>query len=614
MHKPGILLACFLLLAAGYTFGEAAEVQPLAPAKSEIAWYLGNSTQVLQIEHVELAYSRANQPPDTGWAPVLLPDTWLVKRRKAHEQAWYRVKFTPTTLPDEDWALFIPRLSAHGEIWLNGLYLGETGKRTQPLPNRWNHPVHFVLPSSQLLEGSNELHILLTVEPSRLGNLYEWYVGPDAELSALFEFSYFAKVTAAQAVTIIMLLTACLLGYLSWLGAPSPVYRWFLMGSILWAAYSMHLYVSEIPFSIRVWHGLYNTAHAGSAICFLVATHRLLKLRRRSVEAVLGIMIVFIVAISIALPEEYLAAVSTISLFTAWYVALHLGLLLMIHALFRQRQTWLWLALPGGAVAIMVCWDITSFITGFTALTAKYPYIPVVALLTGSVVFLKRFALDQKRLSQLEHTQQRAAEDAVAQERRRLMQEIHDGVGGQLVSTLSLLEQKQDTQPEVVDALRASLGELRTIINSLETMGQVGDLVSLLAMLRDRLERFLLPHGIELIWAVEPLPQLDNFGPEESLHVMRIVQEAVTNVIKHSTATRVELACSSASNVNGTPGVEVKISNNGAKASATQIDEGHGLRNLQDRAHTLAGEFSFELLDDCGIAKLWLPQCGRHSS
>ncbi|MEM7099088.1 MAG: hypothetical protein AAF541_12580 [Pseudomonadota bacterium] len=601
-----------LLFVAWTFFGAYASVYAQPPANSEIAWYLGGDTQVVQIEQAELVYSQADQPPEAGWQQVILPDAWFVERRKQHTQAWYRVKFETDSLSGQgDWALFIPRLSAHGEIWLNGVFLQETDRRTDPLPNRWNYPVFVTLPSSQLLQGANELHVRLTVERSRIGNLYELYLGPDLELSSLYQFSYFTKVTLAQAVTVIMLLTAGLLGYLSWLGAPSPVYRWFLFGALLWAIHSMHLHVTQIPFPVRIWHGLYATAHAGSAICFLIATHRLLQLRRRAVELVLIGVFSLIVGTSVALPEEYLAFVTSLSLFTAWYVVIHLGMLLIIHAIFLQRQRWLWLALPGSVALFMACWDVVSFFSGFTSLFAKYPYIPVLALVTGGVVFLKRFAVDQKRLTQLETTQQRVAQDAVAQERRRLMQEIHDGVGGHLVSTLSLLEQKPETQPEVMDAVRASLGELRTLVNSLETIGQIGDLVSLLAMLRDRLERFLQPHGIELVWAVEPLPQLDKFGPEESLHVMRIVQEAVTNVIKHSNASQVELSCSSSAREDGEPGVEVQITNNGAEPSETNINEGYGISNLTDRARTLGGHFNFALASGCGVATLWLPLSGR---
>ena len=81
---------------------------------------------------------------------------------------------------------------------------------------------------------------------------------------------------------------------------------------------------------------------------------------------------------------------------------------------------------------------------------------------------------------------------------------------------------------------------MRLVIDSLDPSAD--DLATRLGMLRTRLERILAREHVELVWRAEALPPLPHLGAENSLHVLRIVQEAVTNVLRHAKAKRLTLS------------------------------------------------------------------------
>ena len=128
---------------------------------------------------------------------------------------------------------------------------------------------------------------------------------------------------------------------------------------------------------------------------------------------------------------------------------------------------------------------------------------------------------------------------AVAEERERIMRDMHDGMGGQLVSTLAMVESGRGSARAVADALRDALDDLRLVIDSLDPVE--GDLGAALGQVRHRLEPRLERNGIRFDWRVLDLPAVSDLGPERVLQVLRIVQEAIANVVKHASASTVTL-------------------------------------------------------------------------
>ena len=191
-------------------------------------------------------------------------------------------------------------------------------------------------------------------------------------------------------------------------------------------------------------------------------------------------------------------------------------------------------------------------------------------------VRLKQLELER----QYDAVQRLSREAAVADERRRIMADMHDGIGGQLISTLSLVEGGEATPAQVAAALRECIDDLRLAIDSLEPTDH--DLLPLLGNLRWRLEPRLKARGIALDWQVQDVPRLACLTPANVLHVLRILQEAFTNVIKHTGATVIRVA----TRVDGAS-VAIEVSDDGGGFDGDGRPGGHGLGNMHRRAQAL---------------------------
>lgn len=558
-----------------------------------------------------------------AWEAIQLKDMWHSKKRREHQQAWYRTSFTVGGLSDETWAIYVARVSAVAEFWVNGVKIGSSAELTDPLPNAWNYPTLVKFSSDILKPGVNTLYVRLTIDPTRMGTLYEMQVGPESTLQPIYNLSYFLKVTASQALTAVMLIIAAMLAFLCFTSKQPKSYFWFMCGSLAWAGYSIHLHWVSIPFSMRWWHFIYVTCQISSVTFYIFAVHRMLGVQRRWLERILTTVILIVSISTLVVPELYIALSTAFSVFFNFAIAFYVGLIMFVRGWPRHYENKYLLMIAGAIIVAMVCYDLYMLYFKITANFAKYPYIPAVAIICGSGLFLKRFIrTDLENISlkeEHENSNQEVARSAVSEERERLMREIHDGVGGQLASTLSMMEKQSSKDQQVVEALRTSLADLRLIINSLETMGQEGSVVTLLATMRERIEPQLAGQDIRLEWGIQSVPDIKHFGSEHSLHLMRIIQEAVTNVIKHASASFIRIACCEFEN-GGDAGVRIEIRNDSVhSSSSTKSDSdrstvdkdtglnGHGLINMKYRAEEIGGTFCFSQTATEAKVSVWIP-------
>lgn len=212
--------------------------------------------------------------------------------------------------------------------------------------------------------------------------------------------------------------------------------------------------------------------------------------------------------------------------------------------------------------------------------------VVVVVFLAISAARRKQLEADvinsHKRLREIEQRQ------ILSQERQRLMQDMHDGLGSSLISALRVVEHGRMDETEVAHMLKGCIDDLKLAIDSMEPVD--AHLLLLLATLRFRLGPRLESTGIALHWEVQNVPDLDWLEPKNALHILRILQEAFANIIKHTQATEIRVA----TGVDGA-WVVVTVRDNGAGFSiekALQIG-GKGLANQTHRAHAIGAEVAW---------------------
>jgi signal transduction histidine kinase len=188
------------------------------------------------------------------------------------------------------------------------------------------------------------------------------------------------------------------------------------------------------------------------------------------------------------------------------------------------------------------------------------------------------------------------------EERQRLMQDMHDGMGSSLVTALLVVESGQSKPDMIADVLKNCIDDLKLTIDSMEPVQ--ADLLLLLATLRFRLGPRLEHAGIALLWEVSDVPAMEWIDPRNGLHILRILQEAFTNIIKHSGATEIRVATAVDSDW-----VTVRIADNGRGFSVEDNigNHGKGLANQQRRAASIGAQIAWTS-DSCGtVLTLRLP-------
>lgn len=130
--------------------------------------------------------------------------------------------------------------------------------------------------------------------------------------------------------------------------------------------------------------------------------------------------------------------------------------------------------------------------------------------------------------------------NAINMERQRLIRDMHDGIGGQLVSLMLQLKRQDLPREQVHQQVQAAVDDLRLVIDSMDSVGDSLDIA--LAIFRERLQPRLKSAGIVLDWHNHLEGAVQGFRPQEILHIYRILQEGVTNTMKYADATRVGLS------------------------------------------------------------------------
>jgi signal transduction histidine kinase len=214
----------------------------------------------------------------------------------------------------------------------------------------------------------------------------------------------------------------------------------------------------------------------------------------------------------------------------------------------------------------------------------------------------ERVQQKQRQLERnFEELERLSREAAVVEERQRIMTDMHDGIGAQLISALSLAESDEAPGREIAAVLRECIDDLRLTIDSLESTEN--ELLPALGSFRYRIDGRLRAVGIELEWKVDDLPALTYLSPRTLLHILRVLQEAFANVLKHARASRVRLETGL---VTGQRRVFIRVIDNGKGFAASQA-RGRGLGNMARRAAAVGGELGVSSTDEGTVVELLLP-------
>ncbi|NDB69301.1 MAG: hypothetical protein EB015_15080 [Methylocystaceae bacterium] len=178
----------------------------------------------------------------------------------------------------------------------------------------------------------------------------------------------------------------------------------------------------------------------------------------------------------------------------------------------------------------------------------------------------------------------------IQQERERLLMEIHDGVGSQLISGM-LLAKKQGLQKQtVLEMIQGCIDDVRVIIDCI-SMAERANALEVFGKLVERLRPRLAGIGITLTYHPKArFAEQGEISDVQCLHASRIIQECITNAIKHATCQQIDVFIRQYRDH-----LLIFVWDDGGGVGDMDLQNlGRGLKNMRKRTRLLGGRIKFQ--------------------
>ena len=510
---------------------------------------------VSEIRVADFIISDAFEPPaDAGtWTPTALPHRSA--RPVGHDLSayWYRLSFNVDAPAEPVWLLF-PKLRSGGNIYLNGLIIGKISQADAQVQRRWFRPYMFVVPPVALRQGANVISVQLAIrEP--LTSFGEVVIGAEEDIRPMYDRLLFWENTVTEVASVLCLIVG-VLTLLIWVRRrQEALYGMFSVCSLFWGIRTLVFRMAEVPMSQWVaWRFIYYFTTAGFIVCISLFMLRLSMCARPRLERWMFAYWLLGCAVFLVIGVPARAAMD--GWWTLGFLPFTLYAVLTLVLSARRTRS----ASAGamvGAVAFALALALHDFavqhgLFGVDEFYLLHLGIPAFLLVMALVLverFLKTLQLadtlhdslaariaERERALLKSHERLRRLErrNATAEERRRIMQNLHDGVGSQLITSLILVKGGSADQAQIVSLLQECIDEMRLALDSMSAEND--ELIPVLGNFKARILPRFIAMGLRLDWVFENLPESLQVPPHATLQVLRILQEALANVLKHARA------------------------------------------------------------------------------
>lgn len=621
-HRSGLTWAVLwpLLTTAALLIGGVALMSHLA------------TPPVAPIIHVE---ARPGEPPPgtqwhddapSSWRRFDLPTKSCAVRCETLHIAW-RYRFdAPSPLGDP--AVFLPHFDTNIAAYLNGNLIAQPGNiATPPTMNRF-HPQLFRLPTGLLRASGNELVLILAIERRHLGAMVPFYIADYAVLSSPYDWQN--RLSQGLVAGVAWLQWGTLLVALGMFmrRRNERMLRWYLLAAPCWLmAAVLHIQPDIFPGAANRSAVFYTCYFGMLGFSAVFITSLLEPPQRWLVRSALAFVAI---GAAIALISQFAPGIDPIWQIRIPHRALKYSTILIapfmlwqIYRYVRKHQdsalarwtfaaalvpamcglndsvmgsygvmTFVLTPLGGGGIALALWLELARRVLDNQAQMARHSDELATTLRAREAELRGNY--DRLREADRDRT--------LSEERGRIMQDMHDGVGGQLATLMYLANDPTVERQRIIDLVREGLADMRLVLDSLNQTDD--DLLIALGAFRERIAPLLRTAGIELKWRIDPAVEASGFSPEKVLNIYRLLQEAITNAFKHAGATEITVALSSDGG-----GRVLSVSDNGRGFAANDAPRGgYGLSGMKQRAAKLGTRLELVSVQGSGTSiRLHLP-------
>lgn len=471
-------------------------------------------------------------------------------------------------------------------------YVGWNEATTQyKVKPRWHS-----VPAELLMLGVNTIELELKMEPANDAGLSMVEIGDAAQSMTRFQSELEMRHNSMVLVSSFSFLLA-LLAIGMWVVTKEPLFLWAFLSDSFFAARQLSGFVDYPPIPTWLWNSGLGILFA----MFVGFTFKIAELLVPKPSRVINKMIM--VYLGLCAPVLLLGnALGDFRFYRAWLTLMTVLTMLLVARVtwfaFRTKDFNLRLYTIAAWMAMVLGWYDLVFIQLSESGLGKMrlgSYTTILFNVGLAIIVIRTYIRAKQDLFESHVRSELEKTKATLTERQRIMADIHDTVGAQLVGVLDLIRTgapREQLEAETTDALE----DLRIAIDAIQPVN--GSLTAVLATLRHRLEPRLEMHGIQLLWHVEALPRLANLTPQIIQHIQRIVLEAVSNVMKHAKARTITFTAQSL--YEGRT-VAIQITDDGLGFDeATLTSAGQGLSTMRFRSEAIGATLAFSKALPCG--------------
>lgn len=514
----------------------------------------------------------------------------------------YTLRFDLPALADQPLGIYVRKMALSGTVYINGQMLESCERGPLEAVRCLHRPYLFSAAPSLWKVGANELRFEIYADARQSNGLSDVWVGQvDLLDSRFFRWRHWLQVDLMTGLTWLSGLLGVLALAVSAVLRKDSVYLWFGLTSVFNAIASGSVFMAKPPMDADAFSWLVFTSRFVSGHLLILMFASFLERLRPAIRN--GVLVYTLIsAVLIAMSDNNRTVVTV--LYLPLLVAILLMPGLMLYWTWKSRQRKHMLATFFMALVTLASSHDWFRFAGQSSFVFTYliPYsYGGVLLMFGSLLlgFLAYSLVQSQQLSaelearvteqttafRLSHAQLHSSEvkRSRMQERESLLQDMHDGFGSQLVVAKMMIEKNQMSQKGLSQLLQETIADLYLVV---DTLGSTNDYLSnALVDFRFRTQQRLIGMDLQVHWDIE-LGQVPEVSQKVVLHILRIVQEALNNALKHAQARNIWIAASYEPREGQ---LKLTITDDGVGLGDTPV-RGRGQKNIFARARTLGAE------------------------
>lgn len=529
-----------------------------------------------------------SKPGPASWLPVTLPDNWARRWPEYNGAVWYRIDWRPVCPGSAggpvNIGLTLQSIIMAGEVFINDELIWRDQNLTEPLSRSWNMPRHWRIPASIVHDGVNTLWVRVVGVAQQTPGLGPVHLGGQQAMQKLYDDLWWSNRTLFSLNLIITSVLGGLFFCIWIVRREQTTYGWYALMSLFWVLFAANVLVtSPWPFSTTLMAARANIiVLVLYTACFCLFTWRFGGQTLPRLERALWILSAALIATAAFAPEASLtSSLAGVTLIAAGIFLVNC-LQFPVHAL-RTRQTQHIMLAACLLIFFMV--SVHDLLLIFQIIgpgTAYTPFSSIVVSICMSAILGLRHARNVRRIESFNHelaegierartdlatTLEREHALAMAntrlQERLQIAHDLHDGLGGSLVRMMAMVEQTSTPLKgqQFLSMLKLLRDDLRQTIDNGSSPGVKVPATpqEWIAPLRHRFVQLFDELNLDSTWKFPPKWHTPP-SALQCLALTRLVEEALTNVVKHSRARRVQVQLVQAD----TTQLELHIEDNGA--------------------------------------------------